>query len=71
MDDAFGGDEFVVIAYTDRELFVPGEDRLTDAARERIAFQGLPARICWLGLGERERAGLAFNAPARQPLLQS
>ena len=30
-------------------------------ARERIAFQGLPARICWLGLGERHLAGLAFN----------
>ncbi|MCD6026384.1 MAG: hutU [Solimicrobium sp.] len=30
-------------------------------ARERIAFQGLPARICWLGLGERHIAGLAFN----------
>ena len=30
-------------------------------AKERIAFQGLPARICWLGLGEREKAGLAFN----------
>ena len=30
-------------------------------ARERIAFQGLPARICWIGLGDRHRAGLAFN----------
>jgi urocanate hydratase len=30
-------------------------------ARERIRFQGLPARICWLGLGQRHRAGLAFN----------
>lgn len=30
-------------------------------ARERIAFQGLPARICWLGQGDREKAGLAFN----------
>lgn len=30
-------------------------------AKEKIAFQGLPARICWLGQGERERAGLAFN----------
>ncbi len=30
-------------------------------ARERISFQGLPARICWLGLGEREKAGLLFN----------
>jgi urocanate hydratase len=32
-----------------------------DMARERIAFQGLPARICWLGLGDRHRIGLAFN----------
>ncbi|MEM9498788.1 MAG: urocanate hydratase [Pseudomonadota bacterium] len=32
-----------------------------DMARERIAFQGLPARICWLGLGDRHRAGLRFN----------
>ncbi len=30
-------------------------------AQERVAFQGLPARICWLGYGERDRAGLAFN----------
>jgi urocanate hydratase len=30
-------------------------------AQERIAFQGLPARICWIGLGERHLAGLAFN----------
>ncbi|HPA30740.1 MAG TPA: urocanate hydratase, partial [Bacteroidia bacterium] len=30
-------------------------------AQKRIAFQGLPARICWLGQGEREKAGLAFN----------
>ncbi len=33
-----------------------------DMARARIAFQGLPARICWIGLGDRHRAGLAFNA---------
>ncbi|MDA1311162.1 MAG: urocanate hydratase, partial [Proteobacteria bacterium] len=32
-----------------------------DMARERISFQGLPARICWVGLGERHRLGLAFN----------
>jgi len=32
-----------------------------DMARDRIAFQGLPARICWIGLGDRHRAGLAFN----------
>jgi urocanate hydratase len=35
--------------------------RWLDMAAERIAFQGLPARICWIGLGERHRAGLAFN----------
>jgi urocanate hydratase len=34
-------------------------------AREKIAFQGLPARICWLGQGEREKAGLAFNELVR------
>jgi urocanate hydratase len=34
-------------------------------ARERVAFQGLPARICWLGYGERARAGLAFNEAVR------
>jgi urocanate hydratase len=35
--------------------------RWLDMAEARIAFQGLPARICWIGLGERQRAGLAFN----------
>ena len=35
--------------------------RWLDMARERIAFQGLPARICWVGLGDRHRIGLAFN----------
>ncbi|QDL54586.1 urocanate hydratase [Rhodoferax aquaticus] len=35
--------------------------RWLDMAQERIAFQGLPARICWIGLGERHLAGLAFN----------
>ncbi len=40
----------------------PHLHRWLDIARERIAFQGLPARICWVGLGERHRLGLAFNA---------
>ena len=35
--------------------------RWLDMARERIKFQGLPARICWVGLGDRDRLGLAFN----------
>jgi urocanate hydratase len=37
-----------------------------DMARERIAFQGLPARICWVGLGDRHRLGLAFNEMVRR-----
>ncbi len=50
-----------------RELF-PDDAHLhrwLDMAGERIAFQGLPARICWLGLGDRHRAGLAFNEMVR------
>ena len=39
--------------------------RWLTAARERVAFQGLPARICWLGMGEREKAGLVFNELVR------
>ncbi len=46
-----------------KELFPnnAGLHRWLDMAQERIAFQGLPARICWIGLGERHLAGLAFN----------
>ena len=39
--------------------------RWLDMARTRIAFQGLPARICWVGLGQRHRLGLAFNEMVR------
>jgi urocanate hydratase len=54
------------IARTDakvRELFPEDQSlhRWLDLAGKRIRFQGLPARICWLGLGQRHRAGLAFN----------
>jgi urocanate hydratase len=54
------------IARTDRailELFPDDEPlgRWIRLAGERVAFQGLPSRICWLGYGERHRAGLAFN----------
>lgn len=46
-----------------KELFPDNKHthRWLDMARERISFQGLPARICWLGLGERHKAALAFN----------
>ncbi|MFA7433783.1 MAG: urocanate hydratase [Gemmobacter sp.] len=42
-----------------------------DMARERIAFQGLPARICWVGLGQRHRLGLAFNEMVRSGELKA
>ena len=50
-----------------KELFPNNKHthRWLDMARERISFQGLPARICWLGLGERHIAGLAFNEMVR------
>ncbi len=56
-DDIFKTDEKV------RELFPDDRDlhKWLDMAQKRIKFQGLPARICWLGLGQRHRAGLAFN----------
>ena len=42
-----------------------------DMARERIAFQGLPARICWVGLGVRDKLGLAFNEMVRDGSLKA
>jgi urocanate hydratase len=58
------------IAATDRAVLeeFPGDERLGRWIREagaKIAFQGLPARICWLGYGERARLGLRFNAMVR------
>ena len=58
------------IAVTDKvmmELFPENEGmiRWIKMAQEKIAFQGLPARICWIGQGEREKAGLAFNELVR------
>ncbi len=49
------------------ELFPENESmqRWIKMAQERIAFQGLPARICWIGQGDREKAGLAFNELVR------
>ncbi len=47
---------------------IPGDPHLhhwLDMARQRIRFQGLPARICWVGLGQRHRLGLAFNEMVR------
>jgi urocanate hydratase len=50
-------DEAVLSLFPDNDHL----HRWIAAAQERVAFQGLPARICWLGYGERDKAGLAFN----------
>jgi urocanate hydratase len=66
---ALSGEEADI--YTTDELLIElfpenkGLHRWLKLAREKIAFQGLPARICWLGMGEREKAGLAFNELVR------
>src|SRR6185369_5895175 len=64
------------IARTDakvRELFPDdqGLGRWLDLAAKRIRFQGLPARICWLGLGQRHKAGLALNEMVKRGELKA
>jgi urocanate hydratase len=49
----------------------PHLHRWLDMARDRIQFQGLPARICWVGLGQRHKLGLAFNAMVASGELQA
>ncbi len=59
--DIYTTDKVIIDMFPKNE----GLQRWMKMARERIAFQGLPARICWLGQGEREKAGLAFNELVR------
>ena len=64
------------IAKTDAKVkeLIPDDPHLhnwLDMAGERIAFQGLPARICWVGLGQRHRLGLAFNEMVRNGELKA
>jgi urocanate hydratase len=64
------------IAKTDAKVkeLIPDDKHLhrwLDMARERIAFQGLPARICWVGLGIRHKLGLAFNEMVRNGELKA
>jgi urocanate hydratase len=66
---ALSGDPADIVA-TDRAVarLFPEDERLARwlrMAEDRVAFQGLPARICWLGYGERAKAGLAFNELVR------
>jgi urocanate hydratase len=66
-EDIYRTDELV------KEL-VPHDTHLhhwLDMAKERISFQGLPARICWLGLGDRHRVGLAFNELVKKGVIKA
>ena len=56
-EDIYTTDRALIEAFPENQHLI---NWLTQA-REKIAFQGLPARICWLGMGEREKAGLIFN----------
>ena len=72
---ALSGDPADIVA-TDRAVLEEFPDdeglaRWIRQAGERIAFQGLPARICWLGYGQRERLGLRFNAMVRSGELKA
>ncbi len=72
---ALSGDPADIAATDDAilELF-PDDDALRrwiTLARERVAFQGLPARICWLGLGQRDKAGLRFNEMVRDGVVKA
>jgi urocanate hydratase len=55
--DIYETDQLIMGLFPEKEHLV----RWIKMAREQVAFQGLPSRICWLGYGERDRAGLAFN----------
>ena len=66
-EDIYRTDEAIV------ELFPHDESlkRWIQLARQKIHFQGLPARICWLGYGERDKAGLAFNELVRKGIVKA
>jgi urocanate hydratase len=72
---ALSGDEQDIFTCDEKlkELFPEnaGLNRWLSLAKEKIAYQGLPARICWLGMGERELAGLAFNELVKSKKLKA
>ena len=66
-EDIFKTDQALIQAFPENTNLI----NWLKAAREKIHFQGLPARICWLGLGEREKAGLLFNDLVRKGILKA
>lgn len=66
-EDIYKTDEALINAFPDNSQLISWLKK----AKEKVAFQGLPARICWLGLGEREKAGLIFNELVRSGQLKA
>ncbi|HMS32964.1 MAG TPA: urocanate hydratase [Ignavibacteria bacterium] len=66
-EDIYKTDEAIMKAFPDNDLL----HKWLKAAKEKVHFQGLPARICWLGYGERARAGKLFNDMVRDGILSA
>jgi urocanate hydratase len=66
-EDIYRTDEAILTLFPENRAL----KRWIEKARERIAFQGLPSRICWLGLGERDVAGLKFNEMVRKGIVKA
>ena len=66
-EDIYKTDEALIQAFPENKRLI----FWLKAARDKVAFQGLPARICWLGLGEREKAGLIFNELVRSKAVKA
>lgn len=65
--DIYHTDEALIAAFSENTAL----HNWLSAARQKVAFQGLPARICWLGMGERAKAGLLFNEMVRNGRLKA
>ena len=66
-DDIYTTDKALMDAFPENERLI----KWLKGAREKITFQGLPSRICWLGMGERKKAGLIFNDLVRSGKVSS
>jgi len=66
-EDIFKTDEVILDLFPEDESL----QRWITMAQDRVAFQGLPSRICWLGLGQRDKAGLAFNELVRNGVISA
>lgn len=66
-EDIYKTDEVIKSLFPEKKAL----HRWLDQAKDKISFQGLPARICWLGLGERAKAGLAFNELVKSGALKA